>query len=152
MLAYLDAVHHSPCATGDLVTLPEVQIQLWNAESDIQKGKAIAGRPRGFLEVVTPSFRDIQHIKLAKLSAVRTGRLYPPGYIHGTVRGRVDPSTIVQTEGLCQCKIPMIPSGIEPATFRLVAQCLNQLRHRLSPRMKLLCFIRPWQPPFHILT
>jgi hypothetical protein len=37
----------------------------------------------------------------------------------------------VRPEGLRQGKIPMSPSGIELATFRLVAQCLKQMRHRV---------------------
>ena len=36
---------------------------------------------------------------------------------------------IVRPEG----KIPAILLGIEPATFRLVAQWLNQLRHHAPP-------------------
>jgi hypothetical protein len=38
----------------------------------------------------------------------------------------------VRPEGLRQLKkIPITPSGIEPFTFRLAAQCLNQLRNNL---------------------
>jgi len=37
----------------------------------------------------------------------------------------------VRPEGLCQCKIAITQSEIEPATFGLVSQCLNQLSYRV---------------------
>jgi hypothetical protein len=39
------------------------------------------------------------------------------------------------TRPQCDLKIPVTPSGIEPATFRLITQCLYQLRHCVSPFM-----------------
>jgi hypothetical protein len=69
-----------------------------------------------------------------RLSALRAGHPLPPGrlLILISVRGWVDLRAIVRLEELGQMKNAMTSSGIEPATFRLVAQCLNQLRYRVT--------------------
>ena len=41
-------------------------------------------RPWGFQQVEDPRFQDNRHMKVVSLSALRTGRLYPPGNIPGT--------------------------------------------------------------------
>ena len=47
----------------------------------------------------------------------------------------------MRPERLYQWKIPMTPSGMEPATFWLVVQCLNQLRYRVPPCITLYYII-----------
>jgi hypothetical protein len=86
------------------------------------KGKAVPlqawSGPDGSRKLRFPNF----------LTTAQDGRLYPKE-IHLvliSVRGWVDPRAIVWPEGLCHWKIPMKPPGIEPATCRFVAWCLNQ--------------------------
>ena len=78
--------------------------------------------PWEFQEVEAPRFHDIWHVKVVILSALRTGRLYLPFLLESE-----------STPGPESIKNSKTPSGIEPATFRLVAQCLNQIRHCIVP-------------------
>ena len=83
----------------------------------------------GFLGLWTPRFQATRHLKLVSLSTLCTVHLYPQDtfLVPIYVRDWFDTRAILRPEGLSQSKIPTKPSGIEPATFWLVAQCLNQM-------------------------
>jgi hypothetical protein len=91
-------------------------------------------RPYGSTRLRLPRFTDSRHMKVAGLSALNIGCLYLQGWslVVISVRGWVEPRTIVRSEGLSQWNIPVTLSVIEPVTFRIVAHCLNQRRHRVQ--------------------
>ena len=100
---------------------------LWKPEWQSKvKGKAARYRPTVAQKVPGSWGSQIswQRFRIVvKLSALCTCRLYPQEthLVLISVRRWVDPRAIVRPEGLCHWKIPMTPSGIEPATCRFIA-------------------------------
>ena len=114
---------------------------------------AYKSMPWGFQEVEAPRFHDSQHMRVVRLSGICTSCLYTQEIflVPISVRGWVNPRAIVWPEGLCRRKIPMTPSGIKSVTLQLVAECVNQLRHRV-PQEQLITVLL-WQVDLvHTLT
>jgi hypothetical protein len=70
-----------------------------------------------------PEFLDIRHMKVARLSVLCTGRLYPKeiSLVLISVRHLVSPKAIVRPDGICHWQISITTQEIEPTTCRLAA-------------------------------
>ena len=86
--------------------------------------------PRGLLKLPR-TFTQSAH-EGGNVVSPTTGRLYPQrrSLVPISVSGWVDPRYIVRSERLSKWKNAKAPSGIATATFWLVSQWINKLRHR----------------------
>jgi len=90
-----------------------------------------------FQETEDPRFPDSRNINVMRLSALRTGRFYSPGYIPGIhfCYRLSRPQGHSAAGRIRSIKNSSETVGIEPATFGLVAKYHNQLRHLVPSKM-----------------
>jgi len=107
---FVSCIHHSSSQSNDVKVTSKAILptQAWTGPEDSRRLRL-------------PDFRS-RNMKVVRFSVLRTGRFYPPGNITGThFCSRLSRSQ--RPKKLLQWEISMTPSGIEPAIYRLVAQC-----------------------------
>ena len=87
-------------------------------------------------------------MKVVRLSALRNGRLYPSGHIPGThfCKRLSKPQGHSADRRIMSMKNSNDTVGNRTRDFRLVAQCLNQLRHRVSLYSRQRLEFLSWSP------
>jgi hypothetical protein len=89
--------------------------------------------PSGSGKLGIPEFLDNRHMKVASLSAQCTSHLYPPGdtLILISVKRLSRPQGHTAAETIKSRKNPNDPAGNRKHNLPVLAQCVNQLRHRV---------------------
>ena len=117
-------------------TLNMLQLILYNIANVKVRVKQSHYRPGQALRVP-----GVWSFQISRQSAHEGGKVVSPKHrpplppkiflVFIFLTGWVDPRVIVRPEGLCQWKNSFKPSGIEPAAFWLLAQCLKYVCHHV---------------------
>ena len=113
-------------------------------------------RPRGYKEIKAIRFHENRHMKMVSFSTLLNCNIYTPCDIPDTqFRYRLR-----RPQGQCvagKILLRKMTSAIKTATFRLVAQCFKQLRHRMpliinseTPKFCSLLFYSKFGPFYKI--
>jgi len=144
MLATLGSIQRPPICTGGQLMDTKWHYENWTMYYHLRKRafqRAETGGKKKISPITGPrcpaSSRKLSFPDYVTMAQDAPAAFYPQEIllVPTSVRGWVHPRDIVQWEGLCQWKIPVTPTGIEPATIRFVAQ---RLSHRATavPRRK----------------